>query len=155
MSAISEITDRKEDISYWFDKLVSSIRTDELQLVTNIAPKDVKDFWKPFIEDNHLEIAKRSKESAFMLLIPDLLTDYIGGIKKREIDILSLSFQLSDSAILVWATVNDDDERAMDQLFLQEAEVNSKFDQYGLNISSTILEESDNCPTPPQFQKFI
>ena len=99
MSAISEITDRKEDISYWFDKLVSSIRTDELQLVTNIAPKDVKDFWKPFIEDNHLEIAKRSKESAFMLLIPDLLTDYIGGIKKREIDILSLSFQLRNNFV--------------------------------------------------------
>ena len=73
-----------------------------------------------------LEIARKNRESSGMLIIPDLLANYFGGIKTRNIELKSLSFQLSDSKILVWSVVKDDGEATMDQLFLFEAEVNAK-----------------------------
>jgi hypothetical protein len=90
-----------------------------------------------------------------MLIIPELVTDYINGFKLREIKLSSLSLQLSDLNILVWAVVNDDDEETKDQLFLLEAEVNAKYSDYGLYISTTIMEKSDNCAIPSQFHPVI
>lgn len=155
MTPTIDIPTKSTDTSKWFDNLIASIRSEEIQLVCGIATQEKKDFWKPFFEDNHLEIAKRSRESASILLIPNLLADYVNGIKRRKIDLVSLSFQLSDSIILVWAVVNDDDELSMDNLFLQEAEVNAKYCDHGFHISTTIMEKSDNCPTPSHFQQFI
>lgn len=155
MTPAVDILNKNTDITQWFDHFVASILSDEIQLVSGIATEDKKDFWKPFIEDNHLEIAKRSRESASILLIPNLLTDYVNGLKRRKIELVSLLFQLSDSIILVWAVVSDDDEQSMDALFLQEAEVNAKYSDHGFHISTTIMEKSDNCPTPSHFQKFI
>jgi hypothetical protein len=104
-----------------------------------------QDFWKPFLENNMLEIARKNRESSGMLIISDLLANYFAGIKTRNIELKSLSFQLSDSKILVWSVVKDDDEATMDQLFLLEAEINAKYGEYGFHVSTTILEESDNC----------
>jgi hypothetical protein len=143
------------DISQWFDNFVASIRAEELQLVSGIAIQEKKDFWKPLLENNTLEIAARTREAGSMLIIPELVTDYINGFKLRDIKLFSLSLQLSDSNILVWAVVNDDDEATMDQLFLLEAEVNAKYSDYGLHISTTIMEKSDNCAIPSQFQPVI
>jgi len=73
------------------------------------------------------------------------LSNYFAGIKTRNIELKSLSFQLSDSKILVWSVVKDDDEATMNQLFLLEAEINAKYSNFGFHVSTTILEESDNC----------
>jgi hypothetical protein len=155
ITPVSTLTEKSADISKWFDELVSSIRVEEMQIVTGIAPKEKQDFWKPFLENNMLEIARKNRESSGMLIIPDLLANYFAGIKTRNIDLKSLSFQLSDSKILVWSVVKDDDEATMDQLFLLEAEINAKYGNFGFHVSTTILEESDNCTVPPQFNSVI
>lgn len=155
MTPTLEISNKNIDISNWFDHFVASIRSEEIQLVSGIASQEKNDFWKPIFENNHFEIAKRNRETASMLLIPKLFTDYVNGIKSRSVNLISLSFQLSDSIILVWAVVNDDDEQSMDSLFLQEAEVNAKYSDHGFHISTTIMEKSDNCLIPSHFQKFI
>ncbi len=154
-SPVSTLSEKSSDISKWFDELVSSIRVEEMQIVTGIAPKEKQDFWKPFLENNMLEIARKNRESSSMLIIPDLLANYFAGIKLRNIELKSLSFQLSDSKILVWTVVKDDDEATMDQLFLLEAEINAKYGNFGFHVSTTILEESDNCTVPSQFKSVI
>jgi len=145
------IADKNADITQWFDNLVASLRGEQLQLESGIADKEKQAFWKPMMENNSLQIAVTTREMSSRLIIPELIINYLNGLKKRTVDISSLSFQMSDSKILVWAIVNDDDEDSMDQLFLQEAEVNAKFAEYGFHVSTTIMEKSDNCTTPPQF----
>ncbi|MEI6143797.1 MAG: hypothetical protein WCP85_31245 [Mariniphaga sp.] len=146
------LTENSTDISKWFDGFVAAIRADELQLVSGVADNKKREFWKPFLENNSLVIGARSRESGSMLIIPDLVADYLYKIRAQKIELVSLSLQLSDSKILVWAVVNDEDEQAMDQLFLQEAAINAKYGDYGFHISTTIVEKSDNCQTPSQFQ---
>lgn len=155
MTLSSTLSENSTDIAKWFDSFVASIRVEELQLVSGIANKEKHEFWKPFLENNSLEIGSRSRENGSRLIIPELVSDYLFGIKERKVDLNSLSLQLSDSKILVWAVVNDDDEQAMDQLFLQEAVVNAKYGDYGFHISTTIVEKTDNCATPSQFQSVI
>jgi len=142
---------KSADISQWFDDLVSTIRVEQIQLESGIAIKEKQDFWRPFLENNSLEIAVKSREMSSRLIIPELIGHYLSGLKERNVILNSLSLQLSDSKILVWAIVNDDDEKAMDQLFLQEAVVNAKYGDYGFHISTTVMEKSDGCATPPQF----
>lgn len=149
------LSENSTDIAKWFDSFVASIRVEELQLVSGIANMEKREFWKPFLENNSLEIGSRSRENGSRLIIPELVSDYLYGIKQRKVDLNSLSLQLSDSKILVWAVVNDDDEQAMDQLFLQEAVVNAKYGDYGFHISTTIVEKTDNCAIPSQFQSVI
>ncbi|MDP3431909.1 MAG: hypothetical protein Q8T04_02950 [Bacteroidota bacterium] len=155
MNPTLNVTGKDTETSKWFDTFVASIRVDEIKLKSGIASQEMKEFYKPLIENNFLEIAKNGRYAASVILIPFLITDYINGIKERDINLRSLSFQLSDSIILVWAVVNDDDEQAMDRLFLQEAEVNAKYKGHGFHISTTIMEVSDNCATPSHFQKYL
>ncbi len=146
---------KSADTTQWFDNLVTTIRSEQLQLESGIADKEKQAFWKPMMENNSLQIALTTREMSSRLIIPELIINYLNGLKTRVVDINSLSFQMSDSKILVWAIVNDDDEDSMDQLFLQEAEINAKFAEYGFHVSTTIMEKSDNCTTPPQFIRYI
>jgi hypothetical protein len=147
----SDIADKNATITQWFDNLVASIRGEQLQLESGIADREKQAFGNPIMENNSLQIALTSREMSSRLVIPQLIINYLNGLKKRTVEINSLSFQMSDSKILVWAVVNDDDEDSMDQLFLQEAEVNAKFAEYGFHVSTTIMEKSGNCATPPHF----
>ena len=131
------------NFSKWFDELVSSIRVDEMQIITGVDPQEKQDFLKLFSENNFLDIVRKNSEGTGMLIILDLLANYFKGIKTRCIEFKLLSCQLSDSRILVYSVVKDDDEATMDQLFLLEAEVNAKYGNLGFHVSTTILEESD------------
>lgn len=152
MEISPNLKDRNLDVSKWFDNFVASLRAEELQLVSGIANQEKKEFWKSVLENNNLELAYKSREMSSMMIIPDLLSHYILGLKKRNVALNSISLQLSDSKILVWAVVPNDDENAMNQLFLEEAVINAKYCDSGFHISTTIMEESDNCETPSQFQ---
>jgi hypothetical protein len=153
--ASKAIDGNTNNISSWFDNFVASIRADELLLETGLADEDKRSFWKAVIEDDMMEIGIRSREVGSKLIITKLLSNYITGINKRGIDLCSLSLQLSNSSILVWAIVNDDDDNSMDQLFLQEAETNAMFSDHGFHISTTIMEKSDNYSVPNQFQPVL
>ena len=149
------LSDKRTDISQWFDNLVNSIRLEELQLVSGVADKVKQDFWRPLLENNNLDIALRSREMSSRLIVPELISDYLIGLRERNINLISLSLQLSDSKLLVWVVVNDDDEASGDQLFLHEAMINSKYSYYGFHISTTIMEKSDDCSTPSQYHQIF
>ena len=61
MTPFTTLSEKSADISKWFDELVSSIRVEEMQIVDGIAPKEKQDFWKPFLENNMLEIAHKTR----------------------------------------------------------------------------------------------
>jgi hypothetical protein len=73
----------------------------------------------------------------------------------RKAKPVSLALQLSESKLLVWAVIKDDDELCENQLFLAEAAVNSRFYQYGFHISTTLVEESDSCKIPNHFIEVV
>lgn len=68
---------------------------------------------------------------------------------------LKLALGLSESKILVWSEIKDDDEETEDALLLIEAKINGKYRPFGFYVNSTIIEESDRISIPPHYQTII
>ena len=85
-------------------------------------------------------------------ILKNMLVDYFAEITKRKINTISIAFNYTNSGLLVWAVINDDDEKSEDNLLLSAAKINAKYNKYGFSVSSTILEKSDNYPIPEHYK---
>jgi len=64
-----------------------------------------------------------------------------------------LALDISDSKILVWAEIENDDDSVECALILSAAKANANFSKYGVHISSTIVEKRDNLIIPKQYKE--
>ncbi|MFW6369826.1 MAG: hypothetical protein ACOC10_01320 [Bacteroidota bacterium] len=147
-------TESIHGIKDWFDNFVASLRSDQVQLESDIATNDKKNLYAIMMEGDEDKIALTSRIQTSVYFIKRLLLKYLKNIKNDEITEVKLAFNLSDSKIHVWAEINDDDEKTEDYLFLLEARLNAEFEQFGICISSTIVEKSDRLTIPPHYQIF-
>lgn len=136
----------------WFDGIVSSLRSDQLQLQADIADSKKKQQYEVLIEGNPLKTLAMGRELTSKYFIGNIIKDFFALIPKENklADRLALSY--SNSKVLVWAVINDDDEKTEDDLLISEAKINAKYHEYGFNISVTIIEKSDNIPIPKHYQ---
>lgn len=95
------------------------------------------------------------RESSSKFFIQSILKDYLQELKAHRRKPLKLAMALSDSKILVWAVINDNDEQTEDALLISEAKVNGKYYERGFYLNSTIVEKSDCLKTPPHYQTII
>lgn len=141
--------------SQWFDEIIATIRTHQLVLETDLADKKRKEFYELMITGSEAEIAGVTNSMTTMVLVKNMLFDYIQELNKKEIEFEDIAFDNTNSGLLVWAVIKDDDEEAEDNLLLSAAKVNAKFNQYGFAISTTILEKSDEHPIPEHYQSVV
>lgn len=151
-TSTANTTESVYGIKEWFDNFIASLRSDQIQLESNIATKDKKNLYAIMMEGDEDKIALSSRIHTSMHFIKRLLLNYLKNIYKDEINTIKLAFNLSDSKIHVWAEINDDDEKTEDYLLLLEARLNAEFEQFGICISSTIVEESDFLSIPSHYQ---
>ena len=138
-------------MSEWFEGIIHSIKTDKLQLETNPAPEEKKDMYAKFIDGNFEEVMSSSRNFSSQFFIMNLMNDYLTELKDKNLKVKNLGFDLSNSSVLVWAEINDNDESTEDGLILTEALINAKYSEKGFYISSTIVEKGDNIPIPSQY----
>ncbi|MFD1255846.1 hypothetical protein ACFQ3S_03475 [Mucilaginibacter terrae] len=140
-------------ISNWFDDLLSRISVDKMMMETQTAPPEKEQFYKNAINDDHDANYNMLRVQSTKYFISKLLTDYIQELASFKVVPQKLAFELSEAKILVWGQIKDGDESAEDALILSEAKANSKYNNYGFYISSTIVEESDSLPIPPHYHE--
>jgi hypothetical protein len=139
----------------WFSDFISHLNADHFMLATDTASEDTKKFYDAFINEDEVAMSKLVRQQTSMSFIKRLIYDYLKELKQRKTP-LRLALSLSDSKILVWAEIENDDEVAEDALLLAEAKINAAYSQYGFYVDSTILEKRDNISTPPpHFQTII
>ncbi len=146
---------KETDLKKCFDDLVATIRKDELLIETGIASKETRRIYELLFSADQDELNKNIRTGNSFYFIKKLVYDYIEEVKKRGRNPEKLALQLSESRILVWAVINDNDEETEDALLLAEAKVNADYDEIGFHLSSTILEKSDNYPIPEQFSSVL
>jgi hypothetical protein len=88
-------------------------------------------------------------------LIKSLVLDYLTRLKTLDRHPEKLALGLSDSKIMIWAEIEDDDEELEDQLLILEAKMNAIYNENGFYVNSTILEKSDRLPVPSHYQTII
>lgn len=142
-----------QNMDDWFDELIAHITTDKLLLETDTASTDKVKFYKTMMSGNEADVFGLTRSTTTMYFLKNLLVDYVQVLNKSKANPLHLALDLSDSKILVWAEIRDDDVVSEDNLILTEAELNAKYAKYGFYISSTIVETSDGAVIPPHYKK--
>ena len=136
----------------WFDELIAAIRADQISLETNVAPPEKEKLYKTFILGSELDMCALARTQTSMTLVQNLVIFYFSRLNETNQYPLKLAIDYTDAKVLVWAEVDDDDETTEDALLLTEAKVNAKFSTFGFDLSTIIVEKSDNLKIPPQYK---
>lgn len=145
----------KETMDNWFVEMIDHLKTDHFMLETNSAPKEKAELYQAFFEKNHDMVFSRMRNDSSHFFIESLVFDYLNELKAANKKPIKLALGISDSKILVWSEIADNDEEMEDLLLLTEAKVNGKYHSKGFYLNSTIVEHSDFLPIPPHYQNVL
>lgn len=143
--------DAQATINAWFQEMINHLKVDQLLMATDTASQPTRDFYNRFIFGNARDAVHHTRQNSNQFFIIKILTDYITTLNKARRIPRRLALGISDSRLLVWAEIEDNDEATEDALLLSEAEVNATYYENGFCINSTIVEKSDLIPIPPHY----
>ena len=144
-----------EEIENWFGEFIGIIKADQFMLETGCAPQEKEDFYTDLITNNTDKIFSKLRQDSSQFYIQKIVFDYLSELNTKDKKPLKLAFGISDSKILVWSEIEDNDESMEDILLICEAKVNGKYHQHGFYLNSTIIERSDKMPIPPHYKTII
>ncbi len=136
----------------WFNGIIAKLREDQSMIQDNTAPSDVKSFYNTFLVGTTDEMAHQSKRLSHSYFIANIVTKYIQTIRLTMPE--QLAFAYTDSEILVWAELKDDDWATERQLILAAAKINAEYHRFGYDVTNVFVEESDNLLIPNHYQPF-
>ncbi|WP_395052201.1 hypothetical protein [Flavobacterium sp.] len=141
------------DASKWFDEMVSSLRFDEQLFHNDIMDAEKKALYNKMIDGNAETMSVMARELSTTYFISNLLNDYVAELLVSKKFPKQLGLEMSESKILVWAEIYNDDEETENVLILSQAKLNSRYSKFGFHISSTIIEERDLLDVPSHYTK--
>jgi len=144
-----------DNIDKWFTSFIDNLKVDHVMLQTGVASKETKEFYDAIVMNDTTKLMTSLRSGSSQYFIKSIVYDYINELKTTERKPLKLAFGLSDSKILIWSEINDNDEETENCLLLTEAKINSKYHSLGFYVNSTIIEKSDNVSVPPHYQTII
>lgn len=140
------------DIESWFDGMVANLRYDQTLLENEIIDDNKRKVYDAMISGNQEFMHNFGRQASSAYFITKMIESYLKELIKTQSKPNKLAFELSDSKILVWAEISEDDETMEDGLILAEAKINAEFTKFGFHISSTIVENSDKLEVPNHYK---
>lgn len=150
--SLTKIPDIQVSRSEWFDNLIATLKTHELQLETNTAPEEMKQFYSSIMGDNLDEMFKMQKAAAQKYFVGKIIVDFLKLLDKNIPQ--KLAFDFNDSEVLVWAEIEDNNEAQEKMLTRAESKINASFHPYGFDMETMIVESGDNVPIPNHYKIF-
>jgi hypothetical protein len=155
-STLAPLTqDTHEKMKSWFEQMIQKLAVDKMRLETGTASPEMEARYEQLIFGSQAEISQSARVMSSMYFIEALVSDYLHDLVQRKARPQKLALEPSDAKVLVWAEIDEDDEKTEDALLLAEATVNAKYDKYGFHISSTIVESSDKLAVPNHYLTVI
>lgn len=146
-------SDNQSETNKWFDDMVANLRIDQLLLQSDVLKKQRKDVYEAMISGNHDFMHDYARKSSSAFFIKNLIDSYFIEIVERQVMPRKLALELSNSKVLVWAEIENDDEKTEDGLILTAAKINNDFSKYGFHVSSTIVEKDDQLEIPKHYKE--
>lgn len=135
----------------WFNEMVGEIRLDEQLLKNDLMEPKKKQMYSNFFDGNYEAISVTARNMSTQYFISNLLSEYIKELSSLKHNPKKLGLELSNSKILVWAEIYNDDDATEKALILAQAKVNAQYNKHGFAISSTIVEECDKLDIPNHY----
>lgn len=146
-------------LNQWFDDLVSTLRVHEVALERGVADEQTSEMYTMLMRGNSDEMALNGKRTAQKHFVTNIIVDYlkgsIEGTADVKVDFRKLAFSFNDSEVLVWAEIADDREDLEKALIMAEARINAKYHDFGFDMNTTVVEESDYLPVPSHYLSMI
>lgn len=149
------ISFQKKAIAEWFDGFIGNMKADKLMMEENFVTENTKVFYDTLILGSEASGYMVGRTMSSMYFIRNLVQEYLNELNNSSNKPKKLALDLNDSKVLVWAEIIDDDDEAENKLIIAEAKINAKYNEYGFNVQSTIVEQSDLLPIPPHYQTII
>ncbi len=141
------------ETNQWFDDLISNLRVDELLLQTDLLEKHKKEVYEAMINGDHDFMHNYARKASSAFFIKNLIDSYFIELVERKARPIRVALELSNSKVLVWAEINNNDENTEDALILSAAKVNNEFSKFGFFISYTIVELEDQLNIPVHYKE--
>jgi hypothetical protein len=142
-------------VDTWFGDIIDHIKVDHFLITNNAATKETKSLYDDLIHGDGANLIINMRRESTRFFITKIINDYINELKSSGKFPLKLAMGLSDSKLLVWSEIRDNDEETENALLIAEAKVNGRYYDNGFYINSTIIESSDNLSIPPHYQTII
>lgn len=140
------------EIGKWFDDLVATLKTHRLQLETHTINDEMRKFYDVIIGGQPEEVFSQTKKRIQKHFVSEIIVNYLKLLNDNLPS--KLAFDFNDSEVLVWAEVEENDDKLQYQLIMNEAKINSMYHGYGFDMSSTIVEKSDCLNTPNHYRTY-
>ncbi len=137
----------------WFESMVQNLKLDQTLHEIDVLDKEKKDLYDAMISKDHEFTHSYARNISSTFFVTNMVEAYFKELSKASAKPIKLALELSNSKILVWAEIKEDDDKTEDALILSEAKINAFFTQYGFHISSTIVEDCDGLEIPIHYQK--
>jgi len=144
--AIEALKEREQELN----KELESLRISINSLLSSSDQK--KKFYDALIANDRDFMHSYARNASSAFFITNMVEAYFKELSKFESKPTKIALELSNSKILVWAEIKEDDESMEDALILTEAKINSYFYEYGFHISSTIIEDCDGLNVPSHYK---
>lgn len=138
--------------SQWFDHLVATLRTHEIQLETGTASREIEKFYEHLLGNNLDELLKENKRRTQQHFVSKIIVDFLSKLDNKLPN--KLAFDFNDAEVLVWAEIDDNDEKQEKVLARAESSINAAFHEFGFDMELMIVEKSDNLPIPNHYRVF-
>lgn len=148
--------DEFADMDRWFFGKIATLRMHQQQLKNGNAPAGMKEAYDEMIEvaDDYTQLFALHEKMAKKRFILEMLTAYIeSGISESEA-ISKLAFALEDKNLLVWAEIEDDNEKVEFELFSLAGKINAEFFEYGFQVQTTVVESYEKIALPKNFRSY-
>lgn len=152
MTNTNQVPAETQKLDNWFGDFISQIKVDHLLMTNEIAPPATKKFYDAIINGDEGSVVSQMRNTSSSYFIKKILVEYVKELTDNGHLPLRLAFGLSDSKLLVWSEIEDDNEDMENALLIAEAKVNGAYQKNGFYISSTIIEKSDNLSVPAHYQ---
>ncbi len=136
----------------WFDSMVANLRYDQTLFENEILEGNKKKVYDAMISGDEDFIHNYARQTSSTFFITNMVEAYFKELIKTKAKPSKIALELSNSKILVWAEIVEDDELMEDALILAEAKINAFFSKYGFHISSTIVDDSDSLEVPEHYR---
>lgn len=144
----------QEDISKFFNTLRANIDAQERAIITGTASKEEVAFVENSVKGNDdamMQSIRSALNIRFIEAMMEQYLDYLGNMEKLP---LRLAFAFGPTTVLVWAEVEDDDEKMILDLLLAEANLVPKFSQQGAYMKTMAVEKSEERKVPKGYIEF-
>ena len=140
-----------EEVNSFFNEMYSHLFFFFFMLEMGIASPEKEQAYGILMSKNPNMIQGMTRMAATTHFLNVMINDFIKELNNKKSMPKKLAFSISDSKLFAWAEICNDDEKTEDDLFLAEALVNGKYYQYGVSVSTTVVEESDKIDIPNHY----